>query len=262
MSAISLKQKKPISPASRWRRINIAIKTKVKTPKKFTLTTAWKAGRNNIGQIASRRKSKLKNKHKNIQKIIKIPKNTIFFTKQQTTQYIKNKILVVCETNKGGSFILPKTNTMHVGRIILTNNLFKSNTKNLIGIPIPISNIPFLIKFCCLTLNKFQNYKYATSSGTSAVKLRASKKEKNLKIKMPSGLIKHITTNAMAIIGQVEQLWLHRKTIGKAGILKNLGKKQVVRGIAMNCVDHPHGGKANSCKPEKSPWGWVTKKSH
>jgi ribosomal protein L2 len=30
----------------------------------------------------------------------------------------------------------------------------------------------------------------------------------------------------------------------------------------MNSVDHPHGGKANSVQPEKSPWGWITKKSH
>jgi large subunit ribosomal protein L2 len=35
-----------------------------------------------------------------------------------------------------------------------------------------------------------------------------------------------------------------------------------VRGVAMNPVDHPHGGRTKTNKPEVSPWGWVTKYSH
>jgi large subunit ribosomal protein L2 len=35
-----------------------------------------------------------------------------------------------------------------------------------------------------------------------------------------------------------------------------------VRGVAMNPIDHPHGGRTKTNKPEVSPWGWVTKHSH
>ena len=41
-----------------------------------------------------------------------------------------------------------------------------------------------------------------------------------------------------------------------------LKKKQSVRGVAMNPVDHPHGGRTKTNKPEVSPWGWIAKKSH
>lgn len=41
-----------------------------------------------------------------------------------------------------------------------------------------------------------------------------------------------------------------------------LKKKQTVRGVAMNPVDHPHGGRTKTNKPEVSPWGWIAKKSH
>lgn len=48
----------------------------------------------------------------------------------------------------------------------------------------------------------------------------------------------------------------------KAGQNILLGKKQIVRGVAKNPVDHPHGGRTKTNKPEVSIWGWVTKNSH
>ena len=108
----------------------------------------------------------------------------------------------------------------------------------------------------------FLKYKYATASGTYATKLRASKKEKNIKLIMPSGQFKFLTPTSLVISGLNIQYWLHKQVFGKAGIPRQQGKKQRVRGIAMNSVDHPHGGKANSVQPEVSPWGWITKNSH
>lgn len=46
----------------------------------------------------------------------------------------------------------------------------------------------------------------------------------------------------------------------KAGYYSNLGKRPKVRGVAMNPVDHPHGGRTKSIKCPKTPWGHVTKK--
>lgn len=59
------------------------------------------------------------------------------------------------------------------------------------------------------------------------------------------------------------QIFFQKFTVtGKSGINRNLGKNVIVRGVAMNPVDHPHGGRTKTNKPEVSPWGWVTKHSH
>ena len=49
------------------------------------------------------------------------------------------------------------------------------------------------------------------------------------------------------------------ETIGKAGRARWMGIRPSVRGIAMNPVDHPHGGRTNGGRNPVSPWGWKTK---
>ena len=52
----------------------------------------------------------------------------------------------------------------------------------------------------------------------------------------------------------------HRLLVyGKAGRNRNLGRRPIVRGVAMNPVDHPHGGRTNGGRPSVSPWGILTK---
>jgi large subunit ribosomal protein L2 len=52
----------------------------------------------------------------------------------------------------------------------------------------------------------------------------------------------------------------HKKFFnGKAGYWKIYGKKPLVRGVAMNPVDHPHGGRGKSIKYPRTPWGKTTK---
>jgi large subunit ribosomal protein L2 len=46
---------------------------------------------------------------------------------------------------------------------------------------------------------------------------------------------------------------------GKAGYWRNFGVKPLVRGVAMNPVDHPHGGRTKSIKYPRTPWGKTTK---
>ena len=75
-------------------------------------------------------------------------------------------------------------------------------------------------------------------------------------------MIWKVPENAWACVGEVsnEENWL--VNIGKAGRSRWLGIRPTVRGTAMNPVDHPHGGRTKTNKPEVSPWGWVTKYSH
>lgn len=81
-------------------------------------------------------------------------------------------------------------------------------------------------------------------------------------VRLPSGKIKKLLLTCRAVIGRVGNVdWQHR-VIGKAGRMRNLGRRPVVRGVAMNAVDHPHGGGKggrSKGKPTQSIWGWVCK---
>jgi len=80
-------------------------------------------------------------------------------------------------------------------------------------------------------------------------------------IKMPSGEVRKVLDNCKATIGQVGNLSHSNITIGKAGRTRWLGVRPTVRGVAMNPVDHPHGGGEGRVKGNHpvTPWGISTK---
>lgn len=98
----------------------------------------------------------------------------------------------------------------------------------------------------------------AKSAGTFCQILQ--KNAKFTKIKMPSGLFKQVSTKvSYGTVGVVSNTVNNLKRIGKAGSNRMIGKRPSVRGIAMNPVDHPHGGRTNGGKHWTTPWGIPTK---
>ena len=79
------------------------------------------------------------------------------------------------------------------------------------------------------------------------------------RVRLPSGKVKDISTESFATLGVVSNT-LNKSTVyGKAGVSRLLGRRSVVRGVAMNPVDHPHGGRTNGGRPSCTPWGKPTK---
>ncbi|HXW83727.1 MAG TPA: 50S ribosomal protein L2 [Candidatus Binataceae bacterium] len=80
-------------------------------------------------------------------------------------------------------------------------------------------------------------------------------------LKLPSGEQRMVLAECRATIGQVGNLEYENISIGKAGRSRWLGKRSHVRGIAMNPVDHPHGGGEGRSKGNhpQSPWGTPAK---
>ena len=81
-------------------------------------------------------------------------------------------------------------------------------------------------------------------------------------VKMPSGEIRKVAVVCMATIGQLGNIEHKNVAIGKAGRKRWLGKKPHNRGVAMNPVDHPHGGgegKTSGGRHPVTPWGKPTK---
>lgn len=88
-------------------------------------------------------------------------------------------------------------------------------------------------------------------------------KEGNLgHVKLPSGEIRYLPLDCMATIGQVGNINHENISLGGAGRARHMGRRPVVRGTAMNTVDHPHGGgrgKSKGGNHPSTPWGQPTK---
>jgi large subunit ribosomal protein L2 len=80
-------------------------------------------------------------------------------------------------------------------------------------------------------------------------------------LKLPSGEQRMVLAECRATVGQVGNLEHENISVGKAGRSRHLGKRPHVRGVAMNPVDHPHGGGEGRSKGNhpQSPWGMPTK---
>jgi large subunit ribosomal protein L2 len=95
--------------------------------------------------------------------------------------------------------------------------------------------------------------KYSKSAGTFC-KLISLNFDKNLaKISLPTGKIKKISIFCFASLGRVSNIFHKDQFFSKAGYNRNIGFKSSVRGVAMNPIDHPHGGRTKTNSPELTP---------
>nr|YP_010280483.1 ribosomal protein L2 [Patrinia monandra]UKG23315.1 ribosomal protein L2 [Patrinia monandra] len=87
-----------------------------------------------------------------------------------------------------------------------------------------------------------------------------AKEGKSATLKLPSGEVRLISKNCSATVGQVGNVGVNQKNLGRAGSKRWLGKRPVVRGVVMNPVDHPHGGGEGRApigrKKPTTPWGY------
>ena len=100
----------------------------------------------------------------------------------------------------------------------------------------------------------------ARSAGTG-VQLMA-KEGRYALLKLPSGELRRVLRECKATIGQVGNIDHENISLGKAGRRRWLGRRSKVRGVAMNPVDHPHGGgegKSSGGRHPVTPWGVPTK---
>ena len=80
-------------------------------------------------------------------------------------------------------------------------------------------------------------------------------------VKLPSGEQKLVLLDCLATVGVLSNPQHKNRKLGKAGASRWLGRRPKVRGVAMNCVDHPHGGGRGKSKGRisQTPWGKPTK---
>lgn len=107
------------------------------------------------------------------------------------------------------------------------------------------------------SLHSFSTSKYIKSAGTYGVLIE--KNLENCKVRLPSGLVKQFSVEIFCVLGSIYNNFSNSVVIGKAGRSRHKGKRPTVRGVAMNPVDHPHGGRTKGGRPSVTPWGLPTK---
>ncbi len=129
-----------------------------------------------------------------------------------------------------------------------------------IGNTLPLRSIPVGSTVHCVELKPNKGAQIARSAGTS-VQLVA-REGAHATLRLRSGEMRKVLVDCRATIGEVSNSEHSLRSLGKAGATRWRGVRPTVRGVAMNPVDHPHGGgegRTSGGRHPVSPWGLPTK---
>lgn len=125
---------------------------------------------------------------------------------------------------------------------------------------LPLRNIPMGSVVHCVEMKPGKGAQIARSAGAS-VQLVAREGE-HATLRLRSGEMRKVPVDCRAVIGEVSNSEHNLRSLGKAGAKRWKGIRPTVRGVAMNPVDHPHGGgegRTSGGRHPVSPWGTPTK---
>jgi large subunit ribosomal protein L2 len=128
------------------------------------------------------------------------------------------------------------------------------------GNALPIQNIPLGTQIHNIELRPGKGGQMARSAGSFAQLV--AKEGDFAQLRMPSGEVRRVPVVCMATVGQVGNTENENVSLGKAGRSRWKGLRPKVRGVAMNPVDHPHGGgegKTSGGRHPVTPWGQPTR---
>lgn len=129
-----------------------------------------------------------------------------------------------------------------------------------VGNTLPIRNIPVGSVIHCVELKPGKGAQIARSAGASAQLVARDGGYATLRLR--SGEMRKVLTDCRATLGEVSNSEHNLRSLGKAGATRWRGVRPTVRGVAMNPVDHPHGGgegRTSGGRHPVTPWGVPTK---
>ncbi|KAI3470316.1 hypothetical protein Pfo_026979 [Paulownia fortunei] len=152
----------------------------------------------------------------------------------------------------------------------MMSQMFTLDITSQIGSCMPLANMRIGTHIHNIEIRPGQGGKLVRAAGTSAkILTEPNRSTRYCEIKLPSGVKKLIDKRCRATIGMVSNPEHGTKKLRKAGQSRWLGRRPVVRGVAMNPVDHPHGGGEGRSKSSgshggvsRSPWGKPTKSGY
>jgi len=257
---MGIKKYNPTTPSRRYMTTTDFSEITKHTPEKSLLRPLRKkAGRNNAGRITVRFRG---GGHKRMYRLIDFKRDKLDVPcKVIAVEYDPNRssrIALVEYPDKEKRYILAPLD-LKVGEEIIASDNPETEIKP--GNTLPLRNIPQGIPIHNIELVKGKGGQIVRGAGTSAT--ITAKEGDFAHVRLPSGEIRLIGLCCHATIGQLSNLDHEAISLGKAGRSRWLGRKPHVRGLAMNPVDHPHGGgegKSGQGNPHPvSPWGMPTK---
>ena len=255
---MALKLYKPTSPARRHMSVSdFAEITKTKPEKKLTRTVKKTGGRNNHGHITTRH---IGGGHKRRYRLIdwKRDKDGVP-AKVAAIEYDPNRtarIALLHYADGEKRYILAPLGVA-VGDVLVSGESVDIRPGN----TLPIKSIPLGTVIHNVESQPASGAKMIRSAGSFGQLM--AKEGGYAQVRMPSGEVREVQLECKATIGQLSNVESSAVRVGKAGKSRWLGIRPTVRGLAMNPVDHPHGGgegKSGQGNPHPvSPWGQKTK---
>jgi large subunit ribosomal protein L2 len=214
------------------------------------------SGRNNSGRITMRHKG---GGHKQHYRTIDFKRNKDgIVAKVERLEYDPNRsahIALLCYADGERRYVVaPKGLT--VGAQVQSGQ----DAPIKIGNTLPLRNIPVGSTIHCVEMLPGKGAQLARSAGTSVQLL--AREGSYAQLRLRSGEIRKVLIECRATIGEVGNEENNLRQFGKAGARRWRGIRPTVRGVAMNPVDHPHGGgegRTGTKRDPVSPWGTLAK---
>ena len=214
------------------------------------------AGRNNNGRITVRHQG---GGHKQHYRVIDFRRNRDgIVAKVERLEYDPNRsanIALICYADGQRAYIIaPKG--LEVGQQVVSGSEAPIKPGN----ALPIRNIPVGTTIHCIELQPGKGAQMARAAGASVQLL--AREGSYAQVRLRSGEVRRVHVECRATIGEVGNSEHSLRKIGKAGANRWRGIRPTVRGVAMNPVDHPHGGgegRTGEGGVPRSPWGQPAK---
>jgi len=230
--------------------------TKSKPEKSLLAPLKSSGGRNNSGRITKRHTG---GGHKRQYRIVDFKRDKLEVpAKVAAIEYDPNRsarIALLFYVDGEKRYILAP-NGLNVGDTVVASDSADIRPGN----TMTIRSIPLGTWVHNVELKVGKGGQLARSAGAYA--MIAAKEGRYAQLRLPSGEVRLVIQDCRATVGQVGNLDFEKIKIGKAGRNRWLGKRPQSRGVAMNPVDHPHGGgegKSSGGRHPVTPWGVPTK---
>lgn len=226
-----------------------------KIKKSLLLKNKRKKGRNNRGIITTRHRG---GGHKRLYRKIDFKRTKINIAAiVKEISYDPNRTAPIALLNyqDGEKKYILCPLELKIGDKVSSN----SESSAQVGNALPLKNIPLGTQVHNIELTPGKGGQLARSAGVSAQII--AKEDNFITLKLPSNEIRLVSKNCWATIGQIANINHNNIIYKKAGRKRWLGYRPSVRGVAMNAVDHPHGGGEGRAPVGRShpvtPWGKV-----
>ena len=254
---MALKQFKPTTPGQRVLvLVDRMALWKGKPEKALTEGLRGHGGRNNFGRITARRRG---GGHKRRYRIVdfKRAKYDVPATVERL-EYDPNRsgfiALIRYEDGEPAYILAPQR--LSVGDTVVAGRAVDVKPGN----AMPLQNIPVGTIIHNIEMKRGKGGQIARAAGTYAQLI--GKDQGYAQLRLNSGELRMVRAECMATVGAVSNPDQQNVKMGKAGRSRWLGKRPSVRGVAMNPIDHPHGGgegKSSGGRHPVTPWGKPTK---